>query len=81
MAVVKLAMHRASRCRVALKMYDKSKLGEQTKRRAVQNEISIMRKVKHSNIVKIIDVIEDKKHLAIVMEYASGNSLYTYLRN
>ena len=81
MAVVKLATHKNSRCRVAMKMYEKTRLNEPHKMKAVQNEISILRRLKHTNVVKIFDVIEDKRHIILVMEYASGNSLFTHLRN
>lgn len=35
-------------------------------------EVSIMKNVDHPNIVKLFEVIDSKKYLYLVMEYAAG---------
>jgi len=43
-------------------------------------EVSIMRKVRHKNVVQFIGACTRKPNLCIVFEYMSGGSLYDYIR-
>lgn len=43
-------------------------------------EVSIMRKVRHKNVVQFIGACTRKPNLCIVFEYMSGGSLYDYMR-
>lgn len=61
---------------VAIKIISKEKVFElglvdQTKR-----EISIMRLLKHPNIVQLYEVMATKKKIYLVMEYAEGGELF-----
>mgnify|MGYP001333207242 FL=1 len=42
---------------------------------AMQNEIDIMREVDHPNIVKMLNVYEDKNHYCLVMELMCGGEV------
>ena len=44
--------------------------------RTMQNEIAILRKVEHPNIVKLYDVYEDRHKLHLIMEYLPGGELF-----
>ena len=44
--------------------------------RTMQNEIAILRKVDHPNIVKLFDVFEDRHKLHLVMEFLPGGELF-----
>ena len=46
----------------------------------LKNEISILRELKHKNIVKLEDVKVTKNHYYIVMEYCNGGSLSDCLK-
>lgn len=35
-----------------------------------------MKKIRHSNIIRLYEVFENKKHIMMVMEYAGGGDLY-----
>ena len=43
---------------------------------SMQNEIAILLKVRHKNIVKLFDVYESRDQLHLVMEYCDGGELY-----
>lgn len=43
-------------------------------------EVAIMRKVRHKNIVQFIGACTQKPNLCIVFEYMSGGSVYDYIR-
>lgn len=43
-------------------------------------EVAIMRKVRHKNVVQFIGACTRKPNLCIVFEYMSGGSVYDYIR-
>ena len=47
----------------------------------IKNEINVLKKIKHPNIVKLYDLKSDKEYIYIVMEYCNGGSLYNLLNN
>lgn len=72
---MKYAIHKKTKTRAAIKMYDRSKMKESYVKRAFAREVEIMRQLEHQNIVKLIQVIEDKNNINLVMEHVSGVSL------
>ena len=74
---VKLAIHEPTGGQVAIKEIDK------TKTRKLENlfrEAQNMKTLDHPNIIKLLEVIETKRALYIIMEYAEGGDIFTYLR-
>ena len=67
---------------VAIKVLDKSYLKEKHRKRRVFQEIYILKKLRHNNITRLLEVFEAKNHLMIVMEYAdSGDALALSKKN
>ena len=81
-ANVKLAQHKKTKQKVAIKIYPKYKLNDATKRKAVQREIACMKRleVDHPNIVKLYDNFETGKDIYLIQEFVSGVSLYQYIK-
>ena len=46
----------------------------------LQNEISLLKKINHPNIVRLIDLKKTKTHCYIIMEFCNGNDLSVCLR-
>ena len=46
----------------------------------VLQEVTIMRKVRHKNVVQFIGACTRKPNLCIVFEFMSGGSVYDYMR-
>jgi|TARA_B110001450_G_C17319733_1_gene358888 calcium-dependent protein kinase len=42
----------------------------------MQTEIEILKTVDHPNVVKLIDVYEDERHICLVMELMEGGELF-----
>ena len=58
-----------------MKIYDKFRLNDPMKKKAVQREIAVLRKLEHPNVVGLVELIENQKHINLVMEYVNGVSL------
>jgi serine/threonine protein kinase len=43
-------------------------------------EVSILKKTRHPNIVSLYDTLETSKHLLFVMELCGGGDLLNYVR-
>jgi serine/threonine protein kinase len=65
-ANVKLAQHKKTKLKVAIKIYPKYKLNDATKRKAVQREIMCMKRLDHANIVKLHENFETAKDIYLV---------------
>ncbi|XP_067683497.1 calcium/calmodulin-dependent protein kinase type 1-like [Haliotis asinina] len=46
------------------------------KEEALENEISVLRRLNHPNIVQLVDVFDDKTHVFLVMELVTGGELF-----
>ena len=80
-AVVKLAMHKVTREKFAIKIYKKESLLDPQKRNTVKNEINILKQVNHINVMKLYEVIDSSKYLYLVSEYIKGISLLDVIKN
>ena len=60
--------------KVAIKVISKSKLSEEDIE-ALHNEVAILQKVDHPNIVKYYETYEDEKFIYLVMELCPGGEL------
>ena len=60
-ASVKLVQHKATQSCYALKVYEKYKLTDPMKKKAVQREIAVLKRVDHPNIIKMFELIDTPK--------------------
>ena len=79
-AVVRLGLHRLLNQKIAVKIYEKTKLMEPNRRKSVKREMKIMEKLDHEHIAKLFEVFESHKQVFFVMEYVNGGSLHGYLK-
>ncbi|CAD8195371.1 unnamed protein product [Paramecium pentaurelia] len=80
-ATVRLCIEKNSKMKYAIKIYDKSKINDNQKMNNIKREISILKRINHSNIIKLIYAIEDRKSINLVMEYISNQSLAVYVKS
>jgi len=80
-AIVKLVTNKLTKEKFAMKIYEKEKLNSNSKKNCVYKEIQILKKLKHKNIVKLIEVISTEKQILIVQELIEGISLREYYNN
>jgi len=79
-AIVKSAIHKLSNKKTAIKIYEKYKLLDPQRKSNFKKEIDILKKIDHTNIIKLYEVIDTSKQLLIIMELATGISLLNYLK-
>lgn len=61
---------------VAIKVVDKEKIFKVGMVDQIKREISVMRLVRHPNVVELYEVMASKTKIFIVMEYAKGGELF-----
>ena len=68
-AVVYVCYHKSTMKKYAIKIYQKSKLNDSMKRKAVQREIIALKRIDHPNIIRMYDLIETQKQICIVTDF------------
>ena len=79
-AEVKLGIHKSTKRKYAIKIYDKNLLNDEDKKYTIKNEIFILRQLNSENIMKLYDVIETNNNLYLILEYINGISLLEYIQ-
>lgn len=82
-AVVKVCVEKATGTKYAVKIMDKKKFlqFQQSSRDCLMDEVKILRKVHHENIVSIKEHFDTPTHLYLVLELASGGDLFDAILN
>uniref|UniRef100_A0A673YMS3 Calcium/calmodulin-dependent protein kinase 1Da n=1 Tax=Salmo trutta TaxID=8032 RepID=A0A673YMS3_SALTR len=71
---VVLAQERSTGKMFAVKCIPKKAL--KGKESSIENEITVLRKIKHENIVALEDIYESSNHLYLIMQLVSGGELF-----
>jgi serine/threonine protein kinase len=66
--------------KVAVKIYNKTKMRKKQKKSNLTNEVMALRALSHPNIVKLLYVFQDEVNIYLVMEYIEGESLLSFLK-
>ena len=75
---VKLGTHVRTGEKVAIKILPRTK-GSPTDQRKLEREITIMKLIRHPNVLRLHDVYETEKELFLVLELVEGGELFDYL--
>lgn len=78
--MVWIGLHKPSGRKIAMKIYKKYKLVEINWRKSVRREIKLMQKIKHPNIVEMMEAVDTPKYVFLIMEYVGGGSLHGYIK-
>ena len=66
--------------KVAMKCIDKAYIKEEKAQKKIIQEVKILRSLDNSQIIKILEVFENKKYVFIVTEFACNGDLLKYMR-
>ena len=62
-------------------MIEKKMMKDDFSKRKVFQEVYIMKKIKHSNVINLLEVFESPKHLLMIMEYVNGGDLLQFIKS
>ena len=79
--IATLGIHKLTGKYVAIKTIKKSYIKNEYSKKKVFQEIFILKKIRHSNTIRLFEVFESMKHILIVMEYANGGDMLHFVRN
>ncbi|ETO29983.1 protein kinase-PH domain-containing protein [Reticulomyxa filosa] len=74
-SVVHLGVHKKTNKKYAIKVVEKKKV-DASQRMCLQNEIAIMKLVKHPYIINMLDVFEDRKMIYMIMALVEHGDLF-----
>jgi serine/threonine protein kinase len=77
---VYLCIQKLTGLNVAIKAIDKSYMTDERRREKVKNEIMLLKRAHHKNIIKVYEVFESSKQILIVTEYVGGGDMLHYLK-
>lgn len=72
---ITLGIHKLTGKYVAIKSIDKVNIKDEYSRRKVFQEVYILKKIRHSCVIRLLEVFESEKHFLMVMEYSGGGDL------
>ena len=78
-AVVKYGIDKQTKEPYAVKFYEKVKIMDPIRQKNYEEEVANLRELNHPNIIKLYEVIDGRKKIAMVMEYIGSNSLFEHI--
>ena len=76
---VMLGVERHTRESVAVKILERDKITDVDARQRLANEIQILHRVHHANLLQLLEVIEEGERIYLVTEYVGGGELFNYI--
>ena len=77
---VNLAIHRLTEKFVAIKSVNKGYFSEESSKQKIMQEVYILKRIRHKNVVRLYETFETNKHVLFVIEMCSGGDLLNYVR-
>ncbi|CAM9185589.1 unnamed protein product, partial [Phaeothamnion confervicola] len=73
---VKAAIDSTTGNRVAIKILDKGSISKQNMAAQIRREISIMKLIRHENVVNLYEVLASRTKVFIILELVTGGELF-----
>lgn len=65
---------------VAIKLIKRNSIPQGSEKETkIHREITALKKLRHPNIVRLVEVLQNDKYIGIVLEYAPGGELFDYI--
>ena len=77
---VNLGLHILTGRIVAIKSFNKKNFKNERAKAKISHEINLMKNLRHSSVVKLLDTFETQNYILIIMENISGGDLLTYVK-
>lgn len=76
-----MALNTETNEKVAIKILEKEKIQKQNMGNQIKKEISVMKMVRHKNVVNLIEVLASRTKIFIVLELITGGELFDKIVN
>ena len=77
---VNLGMHKLTGRMVAIKSINKEYLTDESSKKKVMQEFSILKHLRHTSVISLYETFESNKHILFVIELCAGGDLLNYVR-
>lgn len=77
---VNLAIHKVTESLCAVKSINKQYFSDESQSKKVMQEVVMLKKTRHKNIVRLYEYFETEKHILFVIELCAGGDLLNYVR-
>ena len=77
---VNLGLHILTGRIVAIKSFNKKNFKNERAKTKINHEINLMKNLRHSSVVKLLDTFETKNYILIIMENISGGDLLSFIK-
>lgn len=77
---VNMCLNKLSRKLVAIKSLHKQYLESEHNKKKFQNEVALLRDIKHKNVIRLYETFPCEQFLLLVIELCGGGDLLTYVR-
>ena len=77
---VNLGLHVLTGRIVAIKSFNKKNFKNERAKAKINHEINLMKNLRHSSVVKLLDTFETKNYILIIMENISGGDLLSFVK-
>jgi serine/threonine protein kinase len=75
-SLVKKGVNKITKKEYAVKYLLKTRKGQNIPRSSLENEIEILKSLKHPNIVQLYETLEDQSSIYLIMELVNGSDLF-----
>ena len=75
-----LAIHKLTQCVCAIKSINKQFFSDESQTKKVMQEVVMLKKTRHQDIVRLYEYFETEKHILFVIELCAGGDLLNYVR-
>ena len=65
---------------VAIKSVNKGYFSEESSKQKIMQEVYILKRIRHRNVVRLYETFETNKHVLFVIEMCSGGDLLNFVR-
>ena len=65
---------------MAIKSVNKGYFSEESSKQKIMQEVYILKRIRHKNVVRLYETFETNKHVLFVIEMCSGGDLLNYVR-
>jgi serine/threonine protein kinase len=73
---VKMATDSQTKLQYAIKIIDRQMIVKEKMETQLKREIAIMKILKHKHVIQLIEVLQSKNHIYIVLELVTGGELF-----